>query len=289
MNALQVFSYNNNPVSFKDESGQVYINATEMAKPFGKRPTKWLELPSTQELIKALEEKDRGVKFSDITQSGSNIRFSDITSKQLIITVKGNFKDGREQGTWLHEDIALDFAQWLSVDFKIWCNDRIKELMRYGITASDNMINQMLDDPDMMIGLLTKLKEERLANVEQAKIIEQQQTAIEQQAPKVAFANAVATSHRSCLVGELATILKQNGVNIGQNRLFAWMRGSGYLCATGERYNQPTQKSMDLELFEIKKTSISKPDGTVLVTSTTKVTGKGQIYFVNKLINQNIK
>lgn len=275
MNALQVFSYNNNPVSFKDESGQVYINATEMAKPFGKLVADWTRLKSTEEFIRTLVR----VKYGN----------SHITSDNLIMIVKGNFKDNRTQGTWMHEDVALEFSRWLSPEFAIWCNDRIKELMRYGITASDNMINQMLDDPDMMIGLLTKLKEERLANVEQAKIIEQQQTAIEQQAPKVAFANAVATSHRSCLVGELATILKQNGVNIGQNRLFAWMRGSGYLCATGERYNQPTQKSMDLELFEIKKTSISKPDGTVLVTSTTKVTGKGQIYFVNKLLNQNIK
>lgn len=260
MNTLQVFDYQNNPVSFKDEDGQAYINATEMAKPFGKRPAKWLELPSTKELITAI-----GVR---------PIRKSDT----LVITMNG-------VGTWLHEDIALDFAQWLSVDFKIWCNDRIKELMRYGVTASDNMINQMLDDPDTMITILTKLKEERAANQLQAEKIQEQQKVIEVQAPKVAFAQAVSGSTSSCLVGEMATILKQNGLNFGQNRLFAWLRINGYLCTIGERYNLPTQKSMDMNLFEIKKTTIMKPNGTVLVTNTPKITGKGQIYFLDKIRN----
>ena len=104
--------------------------------------------------------------------------------------------------------------------------------------------------------------------------------------PKALFADAVATSDRSCLVSELAKILCQNGVNIGQNRLFQWLRENGYLCSKGDYYNQPTQKAMDLSLFEIKKTAINKPDGTILTSVTTKVTGKGQIYFVNKFLNQ---
>ena len=119
---------------------------------------------------------------------------------------------------------------------------------------------------------------------EQQKRIEAE-TKVKEQAPKVLFADAVATSDRSVLVSELAKILKQNGVEIGQNRLFIWLRDNGYLCSKGEYYNQPTQKSMELGLFELKKTSISKPDGTVFVTVTTKVTGKGQIYFVNKFLN----
>lgn len=104
-------------------------------------------------------------------------------------------------------------------------------------------------------------------------------------APKALFADAVASSDRSCLISELAKILRQNGVNIGQNRLFAWMRDNGFLCSKGEYYNQPTQRAMEMGLFEIKKTSITKPDGSVLVTTTTKVTGKGQIYFVNKFLS----
>lgn len=110
---------------------------------------------------------------------------------------------------------------------------------------------------------------------------------IEANRPKVLFAEAVETSKRSCLIGELAKILKQNGVEIGANRLFKWLRENGYLCRHGESYNQPTQKSMEMKLFEIKKTTINKPDGTILVTTTTKVTGKGQIYFVNKFVEEN--
>ena len=95
-------------------------------------------------------------------------------------------------------------------------------------------------------------------------------------------------SDRSCLVAELAKILRQNGVNIGQNRLFGWLRKNGYLCSKGEYYNQPTQKAMEAGLFEVKKTSIAKPDGSVLVTTTTKVTGKGQIFFVDRFLSQEV-
>lgn len=130
----------------------------------------------------------------------------------------------------------------------------------------------------MLIRLATNLKEERAKRIEAENTIKQQQ-------PKVLFADAVATSERSCLVAELAKILQQNGVNIGQNRLFGWLRDNGYLCSKGEYYNQPTQRAMELGLFEVKKTAINKPDGSVLVSCTTKITGKGQVYFVNKFLN----
>lgn len=101
--------------------------------------------------------------------------------------------------------------------------------------------------------------------------------------PKEVFADAVATSKTSILVGELAKILKQNGADIGQNKLFVWMCEKGYLIKRkGSDYNMPTQKSMEMGLFEIKETSITKPDGSTHISKTTKVTGKGQIYFTNK-------
>lgn len=124
----------------------------------------------------------------------------------------------------------------------------------------------------------------------QAEKIEAQQKQLEAQAPKVLFAKSVETSPSSILVGEMAKLVKQNGVDIGERRFFQWLRDNGYLCSYGNRYNQPTQKAMDLGLFEIKKTTITKPNGDVMVASTTKVTGKGQIYFVNKLLhNQQSK
>ena len=102
--------------------------------------------------------------------------------------------------------------------------------------------------------------------------------------PKALFADAVATSENSILVGELAKIIKANGYDIGQKRLFEWLRKNGYLMAHGEAYNQPTQKSMNLGLMEIKKSTINNPDGSIRTTTTTKITGKGQIYFVNKFV-----
>lgn len=108
---------------------------------------------------------------------------------------------------------------------------------------------------------------------------------IENQKPKVLFANSVETSKTTILVGELAKILKQNGHDIGQNRLFEWLRNNGYLISRrGTDYNMPTQKAMDLGLFQIKETSITHSDGHISISKTAKVTGKGQIYFVNKFI-----
>lgn len=110
---------------------------------------------------------------------------------------------------------------------------------------------------------------------------------IEADKPKVIFADAVSASKTSCLIGELAKILKQNGIEIGQNKLFHWMRSNGYLISRrGDSWNQPTQKSMELGLFELKKTNINHADGHTTVSTTTKVTGRGQQYFVNKFLSQ---
>ncbi|MCR0338384.1 phage antirepressor KilAC domain-containing protein [[Clostridium] innocuum] len=104
----------------------------------------------------------------------------------------------------------------------------------------------------------------------------------EEMKPKALFADAVSTSHDSILIGQLAKLIKQNGCDIGQNRLFTWMRENEYLCTKGDNYNMPTQKAMERGLFEIKEQTVNNPDGSVRTTRTTKVTGKGQIYFVNK-------
>ena len=99
---------------------------------------------------------------------------------------------------------------------------------------------------------------------EQVEENDRQQRLLTEQRPKVIFADAVATSTQSCLIGELAKILRQNGIEIGQNRLFDYMRDNGYLCRYGERYNQPTQRAMEMGLFEVKKTTINKPDGSII-------------------------
>ena len=107
---------------------------------------------------------------------------------------------------------------------------------------------------------------------------------VQRMKPKETFADAVAASHTSILIGELAKILKQNGIETGQRRLFTWMRDNGYLIKSGSSRNMPTQKGMELGLFEIKETVINNPDGSVRISRTTKVTGKGQQYFINKFL-----
>lgn len=125
-----------------------------------------------------------------------------------------------------------------------------------------------------------------LAVLEAQKTIEEQNKAIEQMKPKVIFANAVETSHTSILIGDLAKLLKQNGVDIGQKRLFDWMRKKGYLIKRkGSDWNMPTQKAMDMKVFEVKESTVNNPDGSVRINRTTKVTGKGQTYFVNKFLD----
>lgn len=254
-----VFIYKGFEITFQTDDGSVMVNATEMAKAFGKPPYEWLRLPSTEAFMVALEA------------TGKTRR------SEMIHSVNG-------VGTWMHEDVAIEFARWLSPEFAIWCNDRIKELMKVGMTAMPQTVEAMLADPDLVIGLATQLKTERQKVREQAAVITSQQTALKEAEPKVLFADSVSASESSILVRELAIILKQNGIEIGQQRLFEWLRNNGYLCVRGESKNLPTQRAMELKLFEIKKTSITQPDGTVFVTSTTKVTPKGQMYFVNSFL-----
>ncbi|MCO4467190.1 Phage antirepressor protein [Streptococcus infantarius subsp. infantarius] len=125
----------------------------------------------------------------------------------------------------------------------------------------------------------------RALKIADRKIIKLEAT-IEEQKPKVIFANAVSASHTSILVGDFAKLMRQNGLNFGQNRLFSWLRQNGYLInRKGSSWNMPTQKAMDLGLFEIKETTINHSDGHISINKTPKITGKGQLYFADKLLN----
>ena len=116
--------------------------------------------------------------------------------------------------------------------------------------------------------------------------IQEQEADIQRMRPKKVFADAVTTSRTSILIGQLAKIISQNGVQIGQNRLFAWLRENGYLIIRrGTDYNMPTQRAMEMRLFEIKERTVNKPDGSSMITRTTLITGKGQQYFINKFLN----
>lgn len=165
-------------------------------------------------------------------------------------------------------------------EFKRWVTSEVLPTIRKnGMYATD----ELLDNPDFAIATLQKLKEEREAK----KLLE---ATIEEQKPKVIFANAVSASHTSILVGEFAKLMRQNGVNMGQNRMFVWLRENGYLInRKGSDKNMPTQKSMELGLFEIKETTINHSDGHISISKTPKITGKGQLYFADKLLSKDDK
>ena len=156
----------------------------------------------------------------------------------------------------------------------------IPSIRKHGMYATEVTIERMLGDPDAMIKVLTALKEER----EQRKALESK---VETDRPKVLFADAVSASDSTILVGDLAKLISQHGVDIGQRRLFQWMRDNGYLIRReGTDRNMPTQRAMELGLFSIKETAITCPDGRIRVTKTVRVTGKGQQYFINKFLDK---
>lgn len=163
--------------------------------------------------------------------------------------------------------------------FKRWVTSEVlPSIRKHGVYATAETVENMLADPDTAIRLLSEIKAEREKRAE----LEAEREA---NRPKVLFADSVAASKTSILVGELAKLLKQNGVDIGQNRLFTWLREKGFLIRRkGTDFNMPTQKAMEMGLFEIKETSITHADGHTSVNKTPKVTGKGQQYFVNAFL-----
>ena len=186
---------------------------------------------------------------------------------------------GRAQNTTLINESGL-YSLILSSklpkakEFKRWVTSEVlPSIRKHGAYAVDELLN----DPEFAIKTFTALKEER----ERSKRLSEQ---IEADKPKVIFADSVSAAKSSILIGDLAKILKQNGVNIGQNRLFEWFRQNGFLIKSGSSKNMPTQKAAEMGLFEVKVSTVNNPDGSIRETKTTKVTGKGQVYFVNKFI-----
>ena len=169
---------------------------------------------------------------------------------------------------------ALPYQMWIA-------GEVVPSIRQHGFYATPDTAQRILDDPDTFIDVLKAYKEQKARNAE----LEAQ---AEINKPKVIFADAVDASKDSMLIGNFAKILKQNGVDIGQNRLFEWFRKNGFLMdfTYGERKNMPTQKSMEQGLFEVKKTVVNNPDGSTRITHTTKITGKGQIYFLNLFVKE---
>ena len=199
-------------------------------------------------------------------------------NEKLTYTIRNS---GQNREMWfLTEDglyeVLMQSRKPIAKQFKKEVKKILKTIRLNGMYATD----KLLDNPDLAIQAFTKLKEERERRL-------QLEHEAEINKPKVIFAEAVETSKTSILIGELAKLIKQNGVDMGQKRLFTWLREKGYLIKINRRtdYNMPTQKAMDMGLFEIRETAITHSDGHISINKTVKVTGKGQIYFINKFKN----
>ena len=168
--------------------------------------------------------------------------------------------------------------------FKRWVTSEvIPSIRKHGAYMTPDKLEEVLLKPDTLIQLAQNLKAEQ----EKRRALEAK---VETDKPKVLFAESVEAAKTSILIGELAKLLKQNGINIGQNRLFEWLRQNGYLIhRQGSDYNMPTQRAMEMGLFEIKETTITHSDGHIHVSKTPKVTGKGQVYFVNLFVSGRAK
>lgn len=255
MNNLQIFKSDKfgEIRTLEDESGKVLFCGSDIARALGYTNPK-----------KAITDhcKEDGVTFCSLIDSMGR-------EQQAKFINEGNVYR-------LITHSKLPAAQ----QFESWVFDEVlPTIRRHGAYMNDSTLEQALTSPDFLIQLATKLKEEKEKNAAL-------ESKIEQDKPRVLFAQAVETAKTSILVGDLAKILKQNGVNTGQKRLFERLRQDGYLIKDGSSRNMPTQRAMEMGLFEVKESTVSNPDGSIRVTKTTKVTGRGQAYFINKYLSE---
>ncbi|MFF2174936.1 phage antirepressor [Lysinibacillus sp. NPDC058147] len=222
----------------------------------------WIEHSDTSKMIRSVDE-DEKVK--------NNVRTLGGIQETWFLTEDGLY------------ELLMQSRKHIARQFKKQVKNILKEIRLNGgyITTDEN------DDEASIMAKALLIANKTIENTKK-KIVEQQ-LIIDAQKPKVLFADAVQASHTSILIGEFAKILKQNGVDVGQKRLFEWFRENGYLIKRkGSDYNSPTQKSMELGLFEIKETPIHHNSGEISISRTSKITGKGQAYFINKFLNKAV-
>lgn len=250
MSNIQIFNYNSVEVRTIQNDGEPWFVLKDVCNV--------LHIGNSRDVVARLDQDEKGV--GQIDTLGGKQEMTIINESGLYNVILRSDKPE-----------AKPFRKWVT-------SEVLPTIRRHGMYATPDTVEKMLADPDTTIKLLETIKQERAARM-----------ALEAQAeadkPKILFADAVSASHSSILVGDLAKLLRQNGVEIGQNRLFSFLREKGYLCSQGERYNLPTQRSMDRGWFQVKETTINQPNGSVRITRTVKVTGKGQQYFINLFLS----
>jgi prophage antirepressor-like protein len=266
MNQMQLFNFGTEQVrvSVADDNKLLFC-ASDVTKILG-------YANGADAIIKHCSSK--GVAKRDTLTKGGNQSLTYISEGNLYrLVAKSNKPEAEKFEEWIFDEV-------------------VPTIRKHGLYATETFVEKALSDPSAMISVLTELKNERHqrqlaesnARVAESKAMLMEQINIDNK-PKVLFADSVATSKSSILVGELAKLIKQNGVDMGANRLFEYLRENGFLIKRkGTDFNMPTQKAMELGLFEIKERTIDNPDGTIRLTKTPKVTGKGQVFFVNHFL-----
>jgi anti-repressor protein len=245
-NDLKVFEFEGSKVRVVEKDGQPWWVAKDVCDV--------LEHSNSRKAIELLDDDEKGV--SKVYTLGG-IQDMTVVSESGLYTLI----------TRSNKPEARKFRKWVT-------SDVLPSIRKFGGYLTGMKIEEILTDPDTIIQLARNIKAEK----ERCRALEAK---IDADRPKVIFAESVEASDSSILVGDLAKLIRQNGVEIGPRRLFEWMRQNGYLMKLGESRNMPTQHSMEYGLFEVKERTIDNPDGKILVTRTTKVTGRGQLFFIN--------
>jgi anti-repressor protein len=247
-NALKVFDFDGRQVRIVEKDDQPWWVAKDVCDV--------LEHSNSRKAIELLDDDEKGV--SKVYTLGGMQDMTVINESGLYTLItRSNKLEARRFRKWVTSEV-------------------LPSIRKHGGYLTDRKIEEVLSDPDTLIHLAQNLKAER----EKCRVLEDK---VNEDHPKVLFAESVAASESSILIGDLAKLIRQNGIATGPKRLFNWLRENGYLMKIGESRNMPTQKAMELGLFEVKERAIDNPDGSIFVTKTTKVTGRGQIYLINLL------
>lgn len=252
MNDIQIFNYSGNEVRTIQKDGEPWFVLKDVCAVLG--------ISKYRDTAARLDADERGSVELDTPGGMQNMTIINESGLYNVI-----LRSDKPE--------AKPFRKWVTAEV-------LPSIRKHGAYMTENTLENMIASPEFGIKLLTALQEEREQRVKlEAKV--------ESDAPKVLFADAVNASHTTILVGELAKLLKQNGKDIGQNRLFAYLRDNGYLIKrSGRDYNMPTQRSMERGWFTIKERTVQEPNGSISVKKTPLVTGKGQQYFINLFLGQ---
>lgn len=251
MNQPQIFNFEQNEVRTILVNDEPYFVGKDVAEVLGYSNTQ-------KAILNHVDEEDKGGTKWDTLGGKQNMTIINESGLYSLI-LKSKLPSARKFKRWVTSEV-------------------LPSIRKNGAYLTDQKAYEITHNPNSLADLLLQAGEQ----------LKQKDLVIQEMQPKALFSDAVRGSVNSCLIKELATILKQNGINIGQNRLFIWLRENGYLCRDGRRKNQPTQRSMDLGIMDVREHVRTNSQGELVTKFTPLVTGKGQQYFINKFLNEDV-